>query len=170
MNPHTILLAVVCATLLVVCTLGYSVYTQESSARFIHWSRLFYTLQGVCVSLPLIAFNTNLDTVTKTTLIVSGAITTLVYPAYNIAKLITNKVQKVPYITNTNFIPNTMSHAIGLVIGIVIAIMVQQMLKPNISHKPKNSIVPFIILFSSLILASMVIVYTIFYTTIEHPQ
>ena len=170
MNPHTILLAVVCATLLIVCTLGYSVYKQESSASFIHWSRMFYTIQGVCVSLPIIAFSSPIDEVTKTTLIISGAVATLAYPAYNLVKTITNKVQKLPKTNDTNFIPNTVSHAIGLVIGIVIAIMVHQMLKPEELPKQKNSIIQFIILLSSLFLVSLVLGYSLYYTTIENPQ
>jgi len=171
MNPHTILLAVVCSTLLIVCTLGYSVYKQESSASFIHWSRLFYTIQGVCVSLPIVAFSSSVDEVTKTTLIISGALATLAYPAYNLVKTITHKVQKLPMTNYENFIPNTIAHAIGLVIGIVIALMIHQMLKPVEQSAQKNSIIQFIILFSSLFLISLVLGYTMYYnTTIEYPQ
>lgn len=165
MNSHVVLLAVVCSALLAICTIGYSVYKYNTYSNYINWARIFHTLQGACISLPLIAFSVPMSTSAHVAMVTGGMIATLSYPAYNIIKLI--RTRNDPPISRQNgsiVSPNTSSHVNGLVLGIIVATMIRQMIQTEQHHKPKNKVIDimqFVILIGGLLTSSIVILTTI---------
>ncbi len=165
MDSHVILLAVVCSALVAICTVGYSVYKYNNYSNYINWSRIFYTLQGACISLPLIAYSVPMNTAAYSAMITGGAIATLSYPVYNILKLIrTRNDPPVSPPDGSMISTSTSAHVNGLVIGIIVATIARHMILSEQHPKPKNKVIDimqFIILIGGLLTSSIVIFTTI---------
>lgn len=166
MNTNVVLLVVVCATLLAICTIGYSVYKYNTYSNYINWARIFHTLQGACISLPLIAFSVPMSTSAHVAMVTGGVIATLSYPTYNIIKLIRTRNDKPISRQNDSIIsPNTSAHVNGLVLGIIVASLARHMIQTEQHHKPKNKVIDimqFVILIGGLLTTSIVILTTVF--------